>query len=57
MPITTDLEPAPAELLKVIRCNCKRICMCMCRKSGLHCISACGGCHGECCENVQPDVD
>jgi len=24
VPILTDLEPAPADLLKVIRCNCKR---------------------------------
>ena len=64
MPIPTDLEPAPEDLLKVIRCNCKRTSvnqcvtnMCTCRKNGLHCISACGGCHGESCGNVQPDID
>ena len=31
--------------------------MCTCRKNGLHCISARGGCHSEFCGNVQPDVD
>jgi len=62
VPIPTDLEPAPADLLKVIRCNCKRTSVnqrvtsvCTCRRNGLHCISACGGCHGEFCVNVQPD--
>jgi len=66
VPFPTDLEPAPVDLLKVIRCNCKRtsanqyvpsMCMCTCRKNGLHCISAHGGCHAEFCGNVQPDVD
>jgi len=64
VPIPTDLEPAPADLFKVIRCNCKRTSVnqcvtsiCTCRKNGLHCISACGGCHGELCGNVQPNVD
>ena len=48
----------------MIRCNCKRTSanqcvpsMCTCRKNGLHCISARGGCHSEFCGNVQPDVD
>ena len=63
MPIPTVLEPAPADLLKVIRCNCKwtsvNHCvtnMCTRHKNGLHCISACGGCHGESCGNVLPDI-
>ena len=48
----------------MIRRNCKRTsanqCVtstCTCRKNGLHGSSARGGCHGEFCGNVQPDVD
>ena len=26
-----------------------------CRKNGLSCVSACGGCHGEGCENSTED--
>ena len=57
-PITTDKEIAPTELLKVIRCNCKTSSknqcgtnICTCRKHGLKCMPACGGCHGESCNN------
>ena len=60
VPIPTDLEPAPDDLLKVIRCNCKSSSanqcssnICTCRKNGLHCIAACGGCRGESCFNAQ----
>ena len=64
-PIATDLEPAPSDLLKVIRCNCKSStsnqCLtnvCTCRKNGLHCIAACGNCHGLSCFNsFPPDLD
>lgn len=66
-PIKTDLEAAPEWLLKVIRCNCKttsrRPCssqLCSCRRNGLSCVAACGGCHGESCENAEappPDTD
>jgi len=59
-PIATDLEPAPSDLLKVIRCNCKSLVtnqcltnLCTCRKNGLHCITACGHCHGDSCWNAQ----
>ena len=59
-PIKTDLEPAPAWLLQVIRCNCKvdsrHPCgtrTCSCRKNGLTCVAACGGCHGVDCENSR----
>ena len=30
--------------------------MCTRHKNGLHCISACGRCHGESCGNVLPDI-
>lgn len=45
LPITTDLPPAPARLLRVIRCNCKSDCdtkRCSCKKHGLDCSPACG---------------
>ena len=61
-PVKTDIEPAPAWLLQVIRCNCKTDTRhpcgtrsCSCRKNGLSCVAACGGCHGEGCENSMED--
>ena len=43
-PIMTDREPAPPDLLNVIRCKCKlsrcSSISCSCRKYGLHCVSA-----------------
>ncbi|KAG1665078.1 hypothetical protein GQR58_019552 [Nymphon striatum] len=65
-PITTDKEIAPKELLKVIRCNCKTSSknqcgtnICTCRKHGLKCMPACGGCQGESCSNKADleDID
>jgi len=62
-PIPTDKEIAPPNLLKVIRCNCrsssKNQCQtktCICRKNGIKCMAACGGCHGMECSNktVRP---
>ena len=53
-PVLTDLPPAPAELLKVIRCNCTTDCTsarCTCRKNGLKCTLACGHCQGTSCTN------
>ena len=54
----TDQEPAPDELLNVIRCNCqatsKKLCsgkQCSCRSNGLRCIAPCGGCRGTECQN------
>ena len=47
VPVLTDQEPAPDELLKVIRCNCqatsKYLCsgkQCSCRSNGLRCVAA-----------------
>ena len=57
-PIMTDIGPAPEEILKLIRCNCKaskNLCgtnACTCRKTGLPCISACGQCNGKDCLNA-----
>ena len=56
MPITTDLPPAPDDLLTVIRCKCKTACissLCSCRKNNLHCVTACANCHGDSCMNVS----
>eukprot|EP00745_Piridium_sociabile_P007798 TRINITY_DN15240_c0_g2_i1.p1 TRINITY_DN15240_c0_g2~~TRINITY_DN15240_c0_g2_i1.p1 ORF type:complete len:104 (-),score=14.59 TRINITY_DN15240_c0_g2_i1:515-826(-) len=53
-PRETDLPPAPEDLLKVIRCNCKKDCSskrCTCRKHGLECSVACGQCQGFSCSN------
>ena len=59
-PITTDMDVAPESLLKVIRCNCKTTSknqcgtnLCSCRKHGLRCVTTCGECFGESCENKQ----
>ena len=62
-PIMTDLDPAPENLLKFIRCKCKvssrNPCgtnLCMCRKNGLKCVPACGDCIGEACNNSEEIV-
>jgi hypothetical protein len=60
LPITTDLDPTPPELLNIIKCCCKmeknRSCTsvhCNCVKHGLPCLAACKHCNGEACENTQ----
>ena len=60
-PIMTDLPPAAEFLLNVVRCNCKttsrNTCgtlLCSCRKNGLKCVQACGGCRGVACHNTEP---
>ncbi|KAK6175983.1 hypothetical protein SNE40_014355 [Patella caerulea] len=61
-PIMTDLPAAPESVLNFVRCKCKSpknqcgTMICSCRKNGLKCVSACGGCHGESCRNSE-DVD
>ena len=59
-PTMTDLNAAPDNLLKFVRCKCKlsskNPCstnMCSCRKNGLKCVTACGDCHGEGCNNSE----
>ena len=59
VPVKTDNDVAPAELLKFIRCNCKSLnnmcnsMICTCRRYGLKCVASCGKCRGEICENVE----
>ena len=53
VPVMTDQEPAPDELLMVIRCNSQAMSKnlrsgkeCSCRTNGLKSAAACGGCRG-----------
>ena len=55
----TDLDAAPANVLKFIRYKCKltgkNSCgtkLCSCQKSGLRCLMACGECRGQSCNNT-----
>lgn len=64
VPVMTDKEPAPPELLNVIRCNCRittnNPCggkKCSCRSNGLHCVIACGDCRGTECQNSSIVTD
>ena len=54
MPIATDEEPGPQDLLQIIRCGCKESCdkRCSCRKAGLKCSPSCKECHGNACSNT-----
>ena len=51
---------APAELLDIISCSCKKLCStnrCTCRQHGLQCIGVCTECRGTSCSNSElPDV-
>ena len=62
-------DVAPASVLNFTTCNCRtdraepacRNHMCSCKRLGLHCLPACGNCHGLDCNNAQsqslPDDD
>ena len=53
-PVTTALNPAPIELLHILRCNCPTNCStmrCSCKKHGLKCSIACGNCNRSGCIN------
>ena len=59
-PVKTNLPPAPVNLLKTIRCNCKQNCDtkgCSCRKHGLDCSVGCGDCRGVSCTNSSGLAD
>jgi len=60
IPVATDLEAAPEDILNVVRCKCKaessNPCgtrLCSCQKHGLSCVPACKNCYGELCHNVK----
>lgn len=59
VPITTLLEPAPENLLRLTCCNCKNFCEknCECRRSSLTCTSMCGQCAGIGCSNASSACD
>ena len=53
-PVSMDLPNAPDSLLKLIQCNRSSdssTLRCICRKTGLQCIPACGQCKGSACTN------
>ena len=60
VPIPTDKDVAPANVLKVIKCRCKSTSknqfetnLCSCKKNGLKCMSANAECHGETCNSKK----
>ena len=60
-PKLSDLPPAPDDLLKTIRCNCKKDCSsarCTYKRHKLECSVSCGECRGTSCLNpMKPSVD
>ena len=55
-PIPSKDPIAPDFLLKFVSCNCLGDCTtlrCSCKKQGVDCISACGNCHGNSCQNIS----
>merc|ERR1712026_289847 len=59
-PVPSTDPIAPDYLLKFVGCNCEGDCStlrCCCKKQGVMCISACGKCHGNSCQNVNKQVD
>lgn len=60
VPLQTTRAPAPENLLRIIRCNCKTDCSttkCSCRKHNIECTPACGNCKGSGCTNASPFED
>ncbi|OWF46189.1 hypothetical protein KP79_PYT26260 [Mizuhopecten yessoensis] len=56
-PVKSSIAPAPEQLMKMIKCNCKLNCdtkRCTCRRNGLECSAACGECRGINCTNSNP---
>jgi hypothetical protein len=55
VPIKMTLQPAPDNILNVIRCNFQANCdskRCTCCKSGLDCSMICGKCRGMCSNGI-----
>lgn len=60
MPVYTSKDPAPSNLLKIIKCGCKTDCRkrtCTCHKYGLNRSLLCGECRGVSCLNCQDHKD
>jgi hypothetical protein len=60
IPIASDTDIAPADILKVVCCKCKNSAkkqcgtkLCQCVKYGLSCVTACKNCNGMSCENAK----
>ena len=54
------LLPAPDDLLRIIRCNCKSDCgtmRCTCKKNGIACSIVCGNCKWSGCMNSTTKED
>ena len=63
IPVATDQDAAPADILNVVRCKCRmdtgNPCsshLCSCRKHGLHCVPACKNCTGTSCSNADISI-
>jgi len=59
VPVLTDKDPAPTDLLDMVRCNCKTGCstrQCTCRKHDFESSTGCGHCRGV-CSNVKSVLD
>ena len=59
-PVLTDMPTAPAELLKIIRCNCTTDCAtarCTCKKHKMKCSMACRYCRGSSCSSASTFVE
>ncbi|CAH1959376.1 unnamed protein product [Acanthoscelides obtectus] len=56
IPIMSEADPAPKELLQEVSCGCQWPCKSKrynCRKAGLKCNSACKVCRGKSCNNSK----
>ncbi|CAH2009827.1 unnamed protein product [Acanthoscelides obtectus] len=56
IPIMSEADPAPKELLQKVSCGCQGPCKskrCNCRKAGLKCNPACKVCRGKSCNNSK----
>jgi hypothetical protein len=60
MPVATDLDVAPSDILSIVRCKCRvdiqnscNSMLCSCRKHGLQCVAACKNCIGISCCNAS----
>lgn len=61
VPVMTSLQPAPKEVLELVKCAClKDRCStnrCKCRKAGLRCTDLCSCCDNDDCNNQEDETD